>query len=192
MSSTKHDKLSVLADIVKQNVNAVETAQALGLEVRKNRCRCPVHNGSDFNCVLNRHERGFYCHVCKSHGDVIALVESVTGMNFIDSLRWFNDTFGLNMSIDSPIDDTKLKQAKKRLKKRADDRAFQERIESLDYDMYLSISSVLERLENQRDENRPRRYSDDWNDKFCNAVELIPIVKKYMEYFAIASTVVRT
>ena len=186
------DELSIMADTVKENISALETGQALGLDIRKNRCKCPVHNGVDYNCVLDKGKRGFHCYVCAANGDAIALVQAVTGMGFIDTLKWFNGMFSLGMDIDSPMNENKLKQAKKRLKRKRDDEAFKQRIERLDYDTYLALSSRLIQLEQQRDDNRPRRYSEDWNNEFCEAVQLIPEMKRYMDYFAIQCTVVRT
>ena len=58
--------------------------------------------------------------------------------------------------------------------------------------MYLAVCTAYERMEEQRDLNRPRRYSEDWNDQFAEAVEILPEVRSAMEYFAMESTVIRT
>ena len=191
ISMNNIDKYAIIDDTIKESVSALEVGNALGLEIRRNRCKCPIHNGDGYNCVLNKDARGYYCHVCKSHGDAIALAQNVSGLGFLDTLRWFNATFGLGLNIDEPTDEKRLKQAKNGLKRKREDAEFKKRVEKLDYDMYLSISARLSSLEQQRDDNRPRRYSEDWNDKFCEAVNIIPVIKRYMEYFAIQCTVVR-
>ena len=184
--------MSVYADIVKENVSALDTGRALGLEIRRNRCRCPIHGGHDYNCVLYSGNRGFYCHVCKAGGDVIKLVQlAMNGMPFPDVLRWFNGTFSLGMDIDSSKDKNRLKQAKKRLNRKAETRAFRERVERLNYDMFLAVSTALDRMEEQRDENRPRRYGEEWNKEFCDAVTAIPELRSAVEYFMMESTVIR-
>lgn len=187
------DALSVMAETVKENVSALDVGAALGLEIRHGRCKCPIHNGGDFNCVLYKGRRGFYCHTCKAGGDVIRLVRETIGtdMPFTDLLRWFNGTFSLGLDIDSKPDKKRFKSAKNALKRKADERRFRERMERADFDMYLAIGTALDRMEKQRDDNRPRRYSDEWNTGFCDAVGVIPEIKKYLDYFAIQSTVVR-
>lgn len=183
--------MAVCADIVKENVSALETGKAMGLDIRKGRCKCPIHNGGDYNCSLSRTKSFFHCFSCGAKGDSIELIRHCYGLSFADALRWFNDTFNLGMNIDSPVDEKRLKQAKNRLKRKADTRAFRERIEKLDFDMYLAVCSALNRLESERDANRPQRYSDDWNSTFCDAVAMIPELKEYREYFAIQSTTAR-
>lgn len=194
MTMTRNrDQLAICADIVKENVSALDAGRALGLEIRHGRCKCPIHGGHDYNCVLYPGNRGYVCHVCKSGGDVIKLVQrSIPDMSFVDALRWFNGTFGLGMDIDSPIDKKRLKQAKNDLKRKAEERAFQERLERIDFDMCLATDTVLARLEQQRDENRPRRYGEEWNDKFVEAVKLIPEVREMVEYFLMKCTKVKT
>ena len=193
MTKTKNlDQLKVCVDTVKENVSALETGRALGLEIRHGRCRCPIHHGTDFNCVLYSGNRGFCCHVCKTGGDVIKLAQgAMPDMQFVDVLRWFNATFNLGMSIDSPMSETALESAKKRQKRQAEERAFRERLERMDFDLYLLGMSVLMRLEKLRDDNRPKRYSDEWNDQFCEAVRTIPEVKQFIDDCAMACTVVR-
>ena len=186
------DQLSVMADIVIENVSAQDVAAAMGWEIRHGRCRCPIHSGGDFNCVMYKGNRGFYCHVCKTGGSVLKLVLSVMpNLSFPDILRWFDSTFNLNLNIDRPMDNRRLKSAKNSLKRKREDRAFRDRVDRLNFDMYLSVCSVLNRLEDQRDQNRPRRYGEEWNDQFCNAVRLIPEVTDAIEYFAIQSTAVK-
>ena len=187
------DDWAVYADTVKENVSALDVGHALGLDIRKGRCKCPIHGGHDYNCVLYTGNRGFVCHVCKAGGDVIKLVmQTIPGMSFPDAIRWFNSTFDLGMDIDSSKDENRLKKAKNALKRKAEQRRFSEHIEKLDYDLYLAVCTAYNRLEKQRDANRPKRYSEDWNQPFAEAVELLPELKEYMEYFAIQSTVIRS
>ena len=186
------DEWAVYADMVKENVSALDVGHALGLDIRKGRCKCPIHNGSDYNCSLSKTKPFYHCFVCGAKGDVIGLVRAIMDMPFPDAIRWFNSTFNLGMDIDSSKDEKRLKKAKNALKRKAEQRRFSEHIEKLDYDLYLAVCTAYNRLEKQRDVNRPKRYSEDWNQPFAEAVELLPELKKYMEYFAIQSTVIRS
>ena len=49
------------------------------------------------------------------------------------------------------------------------------------FDTYLLADRILEMLERQRDENRPTTYGEEWNEKFCEAVRLIPEAKRFLE-----------
>ena len=185
------DKIAVMAGMAKEAVSTVQVAKALGLVVnRQNRCACPFHNGKDKNMGMKG--SAFHCFVCGEHGDIFHLIQGVTGMTFIDALKWLNSTFLLGMDIDTRTDENRLKQAKKRLKRKADDLRFAERVERMNFDLFLLMCSVLDRLEEERDQNRPKTYGEEWNDTFCNAVNLIPEVRQHMEYYAIQSTVVKT
>ena len=186
------DEWAIYADTVKENVSALDVGRALGLEIRRNRCKCPIHGGHDYNCVLYPGNRGFACHVCKTGGDVIQLVrKTIPGMTFPDALRWFNTMFNLGMNIDSCETEERLKTAKNALKRKREKLQFAERLDRLNYEMYLAVMQAALRLEQQRDENRPRRYTEEWSKSFCEAVELIPEVKEYINYFAMETTVVK-
>ena len=186
------DDWAVYADTVKENVSALDVGHALGLDIRKGRCKCPIHNGSDYNCSLSKTKPFYHCFVCGAKGDVIGLVRAIMDMPFPDALRWFNSTFNLQMDIDSSKDEKRLKKAKNALKRKAEQRRFTEHIEKLDYDLYLAVCTAYDRFEKQRDDNRPKRYSEDWNKPFAESFELLPELKENMEYFAIQSTVIKT
>lgn len=189
------DQIAVALDTIKQNVSALDAGKALGLDIKRNRCKCPIHGGHDYNCVLFRDERGFYCHVCHEKGDVIALIQQVEFGSrqgtFIAAIKWANEAFNLGLDIDTPIDRKTLRKAKIRLNQRRYEQEFRERQEQLDFDMYLTVSDLLRKLEDIRDANRPKRYSEEWNDKFCYAVRLIPSVKRMVDDCYMRCTVVR-
>ena len=184
------DQIAVCADYAKSSVTTVQVANMLGLNVnRHNRCSCPFHNGKDRNMSLKNGM--FHCFVCGEHGDIFSLIQGVTGMPFIDSLKWVNSAFALGMNIDSPVDEKRLKRAKNCLKRKEEQRAFAEWLERMDYDLYLLMDSVLIKLEEQRDRNRPKRYGEEWSKEFCDAVELIPVVKEHIDYYLTQCTVVK-
>ena len=98
------NKLTLAAQTIKDSVSALDTGQAMGLEIRRGRCKCPFHNGKDFNCVLYRGNRGWFCHVCKAGGDVISFAQQYYSMSFKDSIAWFNDTFHLGLDLEGKRD----------------------------------------------------------------------------------------
>lgn len=61
--------------------------EELGIELRRNRCRCPVHDGDSTQSFSVRNNRG-KCFVCGWGGDVISLAQEVWGLGRpIDAIK---------------------------------------------------------------------------------------------------------
>jgi len=173
--------LSIAVQTIKDTISAQDVGVAIGLEIRHGRCKCPIHNGGDFNCVLYKGNRGFYCHTCKAGGDVVSLVQKYYSMSFKDCIAWFNDTFRMGLDIDGNISPRKRKEAELALKTRKNAIEFRQWKERFEFDLALTAEDIVKKLEEQRDANRPRRYGEEWNDKFCEAVLLLPEARQFAE-----------
>lgn len=57
-------------------------------------------------------------------------------------------------------------------------RQWKDRVE---YGLYLVSGMILDRLIRQRDENLPQDPDGEWNGKFCEAVQMIPEAKRFVE-----------
>lgn len=180
------NRLTIAADIIKQSVSALDVADALGWEVRHGRCKCPIHNGDGYNCVLYKGNRGFFCHTCKAGGDVIQLVRLVlfASNNYKEwykhTLEWFDDTFHLGLDLDSPIDPVKQEQAKKALQTRKNAIEFQAWKEKMQFDLALTAGDIVRRLEDERDSKRPKTYGE-WDEDFCAAVVTLPEARAFAD-----------
>lgn len=175
------NSLALAAQKIKDSVSALDVGHAMGLEIRHGRCQCPIHGGKDFNCVLYKGNRGYYCHVCKSGGDVISFVQRYYNMSFKDSAKWFNDTFHLGMDIDSPLSPETVKQADFARKQREEERAFMEWKERMQFDLALTADRIVEMLEEQRDKNAPADPDGEWSEKFCEAIRLLPGARRFAQ-----------
>ena len=171
--------LMLAAQKIKDSISALDVADMLGWEVRHGRCQCPLHGGHDFNCRLYPGNKGFYCHVCKRGGDVIALVQEYNGTSFKDTVSWFNGTFGLGMDIDSPLSPEAVKQAEIARKTRERENEFREWKERMRFDLALTADRIVEMLEEQRDRNMPKTADETWNREFCQAVRLLPAARRF-------------
>ena len=175
-------QLGIAAQTIKDRVSALDVGHAMGLEIRHGRCRCPMHGGKDFNCVLYQGDRGFYCHVCKSGGDVIRFVQQCNGgLSFPEAIAWFDDTFHLGLELGKPIDPEKQRRAEMALQRRKRAREYQVWLERMKFDMELTAVAILRQLEKTRDENVPKTADEEWNEKFCTAVRLIPEAERLCE-----------
>lgn len=55
----------------------------------------------------------------------------------------------------------------------------------MEWGLYLVALQILMTLERQRDDNVPSSPEDQWNDAFCEAVELIPEARRFFEEMSI-------
>ena len=173
--------LAIAAQTIKDTISAREVGEAIGLEIRHGRCKCPIHGGTDYNCVLYSGNRGYYCHVCKSGGDVISLVRNYySEMSYKDCVAWFNDTFHMGLDLESRISPEKRKQAEMALKMRKRANEQKEWVARFRFDLALTADDIVRRLEEIRDEKRPRTYGE-WDEDFCMAVELLPAARQFAE-----------
>lgn len=173
-------RLSVAAQVIKDSVSARDVGDMLGLEIRNGRCKCPIHGGNDYNCVLYKGNRGYYCHVCKAGGDVISFVQKYYDTSFKDAIAWLDDAFHLGLALDKPIDPAKQKEAEIALQRRKRTREFEAWKERMTFDLMLISDRIVERLEEVRDKDRPRTYGA-WNERFCTAVRLLPEAKAFAD-----------
>ena len=173
-------RLTIAAQTIKDTISAQDVGNALGIPLRNGRCQCPLHGGKDYNCVLYKGNRGFYCHVCKSGGDVIKFAMEYHQMQFKDAIAWFDSTFHLGLNLDGKVDPQKQREAEIALQRRKNAIEFREWIERMQFNMYLVSMGIVQRLEETRDEHRPRTYGN-WDDEFYMAVRTLPEAKAYEE-----------
>jgi hypothetical protein len=85
-------------EITGENVSAERAAAYYGIEIKKHRCRCPFHNGKDFN--LSFKNGGFNCFVCGTHGDSIEFVRLLFGYQKpFEALKRINEDFCLGLGL---------------------------------------------------------------------------------------------
>ena len=175
------NNLTIATQTIKDTISAQDVGNAIGLEIRHGRCKCPIHNGGDYNCVLYKGNRGFYCHVCKAGGDVIKFVQEYYKLSFKDSVAWFNDTFHMGLELGGNISPQKQREAEKALQRRKNAIEFAEWKERMQFDLALTADDIVRRLEELRDRNVPKTPYEPWSDNFCKAVELLPGARRFAE-----------
>jgi len=184
-------RLSVAADTIKNNVSALDVAEALGLDVdRHGRCACPFHNGKDRNLKLFPGNRGYTCFVCHHSGDVISFVREYNGMLFKDAIAWFDRTFNLGLNLDQKIDPAEQIRAEMALQRRRERHELLEWKKQMQFKLALLADRMVEKLEEERDEYRPRTYGA-WDERFVTAVKLLPEARRFAEECEINCTEVK-
>lgn len=181
------NQLVIAAQTIKESISALDVAEAIGLEIRHGRCRCPFHNGHDFNCALYKGNRGWFCHVCKLGGDSISFAQQYYGMSFKDTVAWFNDTFHLGMNIESPMEPEAFETAKKRqrtLKAKREAAAFTDRMR---YRRMLTCADCLKAMEECIERNAPKGPEDEFGPLFRKTADAIPEVREMLADYEIGS-----
>lgn len=89
--------------IVKNEVNILDVAQALGIEVdRKGFCICPFHKEKTPSMQISEKRQSFHCFGCNTSGDCVTLVQKYLKLESpIKAVSWLNDTFSLHHNLEN-------------------------------------------------------------------------------------------
>lgn len=167
--------LSAVTDIIRDRVSAKDAAVALGIRVnRYRRCQCPIHHGQDYNMVVYSDNRGWYCHRCKTGGDVIRLVERVNECTFPEAVGWLNSAFQLGLPLDGKESEESRKDAQIAKKRRQIERELKEAVRDELLETYLNAGELVFKLEDMKEDFRPVRWDEEWKPEFVAALRLLP------------------
>lgn len=173
--------MSIAVQTIKDNISAVDIGRVLGLEIRHGRCKCPIHGGNDYNCVLYKGNRGFYCHVCKEGGDIVSFVRKYYNMSFKDAVSWINATFHMGLDLEGKIDRETQRRAEMAQRMRKNAIEFQEWKDRMRLDLALAVDLIVEKLEERRDLHAPKTPDEAWDPLFCEAIRVLPAARKFAE-----------
>jgi hypothetical protein len=94
-------------DAIKQRVSLVRIAQDAGVTLRANGNGtlvglCPFHpeKTPSFTVFVQKQPQDFHCFGCAAHGEVIAFVMKVRGLDFLDAVRFLADRAGISLPAD--------------------------------------------------------------------------------------------
>lgn len=173
---------SAWAELVKSSVSALDAGRALGLETNHDgRCRCPFHNGGDYNMKLYTGDKGYHCFVCHEHGDVIGLVQGVNNCTFVEAVQWLSDAFHLGIDTNTAMAEETRERAKKEAKTRRELHARQVQTDARIWKTYLDCADLVKWLERIIEDLAPKKPEDEWDPLWCRAVRLLPDAKRLLE-----------
>ena len=90
-----------------------DVANKLGLEVKKHKARCFMHDDQHPSLSFNTKKNMFFCFVCNKGGGPIQLVQEYNGCGFQDACIWLGREFNIWWS----EDEEKRKSVKKTVKR---------------------------------------------------------------------------
>ena len=105
-----NDKVKAITYLAKQNEKKI--LSSLGINTGNNgaiKGICPIHGGdneSAFSYDFNKKVWSCFTHHCeKDHGnDIVGFIQGVTGLNFIDTIRWLAKFFDVKIGGDYDLD----------------------------------------------------------------------------------------
>lgn len=170
-------RLGDYADAVKRSLTAVQVAKAIGLNPDRNGfCKCPLHGEKTGSMKLYPGTRGWYCFGCHQGGSVIDLVMSYYGMDLLGAIEFLNSEFQLGLPIGYKPTKEQEAEAKRRAEAReAEERKRKEKEAERDraYRRYIDLSREIADAENDIREFAPKKFDDDFDVRYINAVEKI-------------------
>lgn len=146
-------------DHIKDNVNLLELIIEYGHEVnvRSGQLRCYVHDEKTPSMKI--YDDHVHCFGCGYRDDIIGLVQREEGISFLESLRWLNDKYNLELDGQLELDDkTKKIIAMKNLS---------DRIAQYCYEAFISDESLKEQRQFMRDKGFISHDIELWKIGYC-------------------------
>lgn len=163
------------AEIIKARVTVPEVVERYtGQRIIRNRIKCPVHNGSDYNMRIYRNT--YHCFVCHATGDVIQFVRSVTGDSFVGAMERLNNDFALALPIGekpcSDLDKKAIENANREIAQRRIQQIIEDADALIDGKHKANISGVLHEVDIILKRYKPYNGWSKWRDDWCEALRI--------------------
>ena len=177
--------LGRIISTIKESVSALQAAEMLGLKPDKaGRCCCLWHADKHPSMKLYDGDRGCYCFSCHNGGSVIDMVQQANSCSFWEAVEWLNRAFHLGLPLDRPMDKNAAEEAQRARKRKQEEREQCKAIERMEFDLYVLCGRLLDELEADKERYRPRSANEEWDERFVNAVRMIPKVEEIADDLA--------
>lgn len=167
------------AEIIKARVTVADAVERYTTQrIVRNRIKCPVHNGIDYNMRI--YPNTYYCWVCHATGDVIQFVRSVTGDTFNGAMERLNRDFNLGLPLDgkplSDLDKKAIENANRKIAERRIQQIIEDADTLIDGTHKANIAGILHNVEiilnNYAPYNGWSRWRSDWSEALRLRTEL--------------------
>ena len=164
---------------VKELVNVGAAARHYGAEVhRGNMALCPFHKERTPSCKL--YEDHYYCFGCQAHGDVIRLVQELSGLKPIEAVKQLNSDFALGLDVDCTnkfVPPPDMEAVARRRREIAERKAEKARVEHM-YDVLLRYFTLLDKYKMCY---APKSPDDETDRRFVYALQNIGYAEYMLE-----------
>lgn len=104
--------------------------------------------------------------------------------SFWKAVEWLNSAFNLALPLDRPLDKNAAEAARIAQERRRMEREQRKAIERMEFDLYVLAGKLVNDLESDIERYRPRRADDEWDERFVQAVRLLPEAEDVAERLA--------
>lgn len=134
--------------IVKDRVNIIEAAEMCGMRLdRHGKTLCPWHD--DHHASLSFKNGHFRCFTCDAHGDVLDLVQKVTGCTLPEAIKWLNQAFHLGLDLDKPVRPADIDRLRR-------ERERAERFKAWEHDAFITVNQFVWYLKDILSTKKPK------------------------------------
>lgn len=169
------------AGIIKARVTVPEAVNRYTTQrIVRNRIKCPVHNGTDYNMRIYRDT--YYCWVCHATGDVIQFVMSVTGDTFRAAMERINRDFNLNLPIGekpcSDLDRRAIESVNQEIAQRRIQQIIDDADALIDGTRKANVAGLLHDTDLIIKRYRPYNGWSKWRKDWCEALRLRTVLNE--------------
>lgn len=164
---------AIVADRIRSEITMTELLTFYGVEVKRGRCKCPFHDGQDYNCGVKPDY--IHCFVCGESSDQIGFVQKYFSLPFVAAVAKINADFGLGMNLGRERKGQALEAAKRaflRRTEREEQRRDEERAIADWLEAHGEYANALRAIR----ENVPIKGQDP-NPRFIEAIKDIEYIK---------------
>lgn len=164
---------------IKQSVDAVQVAEALGLKVGRNgKCLCLWHDDKVPSMKVYAGDRGCYCFACNRGGSVIDMVMQANRCSFWNAVEWLNDTFNIGLHLDHDTDPKALEEARRAAVERRAAREDEARRYMEAFDALADTSKLIADMQEQMVKYAPKPRDESFHPKYVEAVKALEILRE--------------
>lgn len=161
-------------EAVKNGVTTREAAEFYGIHVnRSGMACCPFHNDRHPSMKIDQR---FHCFGCQADGDVIDFVSHLFHLNLKEAALKLADDF--NIACKDPPPRNAYPQ--KHIGQRPADKQNKNLSNAL-LRCFRALSEYRIHLLDQKEQYAPRSPDDEWDERFCDAMNKLPVIEHHLD-----------
>ena len=179
MIRLRKDGTMSIFNSVKEAVTTRQAAEYYGIQVnRSGMCRCPFHDDRSPSMKVDSR---FHCFGCSADGDVINFTAQLFGLTNKEAAEKLAGDFSIEYEKWKPPD-RKARKEKQKQELRA------QRFEKTDRLFYAGLTDYYHTLLRWKEDFAPKTPDEEWDDRFCGALQNISKIEYVMDCYLEAGT----
>ena len=169
-------------EAVKNTVTTRQAAEYYGIKVtRKGMACCPFHRDRYPSMKLDQR---FHCFGCQADGDVIDFTSAYFGLSARQAAEKLAEDFAVRYKVQRPPDRGKHK-------KKVKAESLEQNYGKLERICFSILGEYRELLQFWKEHYAPKRTDEEWDSRFCEALDRLSRVEYLMDVLLYSLCVVR-